>query len=197
MTEQRWPLLAGAVLMAAIVTAAVTWAVASPSPPGPDSVEVGFARDMSVHHAQAVAMAGMAIKSSDEQDILTLARDIQLTQQGQIGQMHAWLDLWDQPVTTVGPRMAWMSADGSGMSGRMPGMASPEQLATLRALEGEDAERLFLELMIDHHAAGVTMARAAVDRASVPEVRQLAQAMVNGQQAEIDAMTSMLRQRAG
>lgn len=196
MTAQRW-LTLGAVLIAIVAASAVTWTVARPSPPGAGSAEVGFAQDMSAHHAQAVSMAGIVMASTDDEGIVTLARDIQLTQQGQIGQMQAWLDLWDQPATTVGPRMAWMSVDGTGMSGRMPGMASPAQLAQLRDLEGVDAERLFLELMIEHHAAGVTMAQAAVDRLSVPEVRRLAAAMVDGQQVEIEAMTALLPERGG
>lgn len=190
---------AGAYLVLVVVivaTAAITLRTTTPSSPGPGSPEVGFAQDMSVHHAQAVAMAGLVLDRSDDPDITTLARDIQLTQQGQIGQMHAWLALWDQPATTVGPRMAWMTPDGAGMTGRMPGMATPQQLDQLRGLDGDDAGRLFLELMVEHHEAGVDMAEAAVALVEVDVVSNLARAMVDGQQAEIDSMTTMLAQRS-
>lgn len=188
----RWWTTSLVVLAAVATTAGLMWAVVRSRPPGTGSVEVGFAQDMSVHHAQAVAMAGLVMERTDDEATTTLARDIQLTQQAQIGQMHGWLDLWDQPTTTVGPRMTWMSLDGEGVSGRMPGMASPEELGRLRDARGAEAERLFLQLMIDHHQSGMAMAAAAVERASLPEVRRLAEAMVSSQQVELEAMRRML-----
>lgn len=196
MTARR---LVGTLAVVAAVVAAViaAWALSRSPSPGASSVAVGFAQDMSVHHAQAVEMAGLILQRTDDDAVQTLARDIMLTQQGQIGQMHGWLDLWDQPKTTAGPRMAWMTSDGMGMSGRMPGMATPEEIARLRGLQGQEAERLFLQLMIDHHRAGVDMARAAVTATTVPDVRRLAQTMVTGQQTEIEAMAAMLDERGG
>ena len=195
-TTRRWT-TSLLVLVGMATTAGLMWLVAPPPPPGAGSVEVGFAHDMSAHHAQAVAMAGLVMERTDDEAVTTLARDIQLTQQGQIGQMHGWLDLWGQPKTTVGPRMTWMSADGEGMPGRMPGMASPKELDTLRDARGEAAELLFLRLMVAHHESGVAMAAAAVERASLPQVRRLAETMVSGQQVEIEPMRRMLADRTG
>ena len=39
----------------------------------------------------------------------------------------------------------------------MPGMLSPEQMAQLGTAGGDDFDRLFLELMIQHHQGAVTM----------------------------------------
>lgn len=186
-------LVVAVAVIAGSVAATLVWV--GPQHPGAGSVDVGFAQDMSLHHAQAVAMAGLILDRTDDDAITTLASDIMLTQQGQIGQMHGWLDLWDQPKTTVGPRMAWMSQGGAGAEGRMPGMATPEELAGLRDAEGVEAERLFLELMADHHSAGVTMALAAASEASSSAVRRLAEAMVTGQQAEIALMLELLQER--
>lgn len=197
MTVRRISVMALTVVVAVAASVAATLVWVAPEHPGGGSVDVGFAQDMSVHHAQAVTMAGLVLDRSDDDTIRTLASDIMLTQQAQIGQMHGWLDLWDQPKTTVGPRMAWMSKDGIGMEGRMPGMATPQELDHLRGVDGVDAEWLFLELMIDHHSAGVTMAAAAAAEASSSDVRRLAEAMVAGQQAEIDLMVELLRERDG
>ena len=196
MTRRR---LAGmlAIVVAIVVAVGATWAVSRSPSPGPSSVAVGFAQDMSVHHAQAVEMAGLVLQRTEDDAVQTLARDIMLTQQGQIGQMHGWLDLWDQPKTTVGPRMVWMTSDGMGMDGRMPGMAAPEDIAGLRSLQGQEAERLFLQLMIEHHRAGIDMDGAAVASTTVPDVRRLARTMVTGQETEIEAMAGMLDERGG
>lgn len=67
--------------------------------PASDSVDVGFAQDMSVHHSQAVDMASIALTKSTDNDVRTLAFDILTTQQNQLGQMQAWLTMWDQPLS--------------------------------------------------------------------------------------------------
>lgn len=98
--------------------------------------------------------------------------------------------------------MTWVSSDSmAGMdhaarSGSMPGMATKAELVQLRDASGSDAESLWLRLMIRHHGAGVEMARAALDLARQPEVRQLATAVVMSQQSEIDIMKQLLDERA-
>jgi hypothetical protein len=53
--------------------------------PSDTSAEVGFARDMSVHHGQAVEMAFIIRDRTDDPDIRLLAYDIINTQRAQIG----------------------------------------------------------------------------------------------------------------
>jgi len=55
--------------------------------PGGNSVEAGFSRDKSTHHAQAVAMAEAIRARTDGPDLKLLATDIALGQQNQIGRM--------------------------------------------------------------------------------------------------------------
>jgi uncharacterized protein (DUF305 family) len=80
--------------------------------------------------------------------------------------------------------------------GPMPGMATFEQLQELGSLEGVEAERLFLELMIAHHRGGVEMAEAAVSRTTNPLVVTLAEAIIVAQQSEIDYMQTLLDARS-
>ena len=160
--------------------------------PGLDSPEIGFARDMITHHAQAVDMATLIRERSTDPELRQIALDILLTQQAQIGQMQGWLSTWGYPIASTEPAMSWM---GMPVSGLMPGMASPEQLNQLRGLEGIEADILFLQLMITHHRSGVDMGQAALEQAHRPEVRALAQSMVNAQALEIDLMESLLVQK--
>lgn len=177
----------GVVLAALGATAPALGQVAAP--PADDSADAGFARDMSDHHAQAVEMSLIALVRTEDPAIRTLATDILLTQQAQIGMMQGWLDLWGLPQAGFGPRMAWM---GHTMDGPMPGMASAEEMASLRELPPAEADRLFLELMIRHHQGALDMAQAGIDLAGQPVVRRLAQTMLTGQQSEIEAMQRML-----
>src|SRR4051794_480760 len=87
--------------------------------------------------------------------------------------------------------MAWMGMP----SATMPGMASPEDLARMRAATGRDLDVVFPQLMLRHHRGGLPMMQAAAAEASVPAVRALAQSMVTSQTSEIAVMTEMLAER--
>lgn len=160
----------------------------SPQPPAEDSASVGFARDMSRHHAQAVAMSEGLRDRTDDSELRSLTQDIALTQQAQIGMMTAWLDEWGYSPTSSGPRMAWM---GMATDGPMPGMATPEQLRELATLPVEEAENRFLALMVAHHAAGVDMAEAAVALAEDPQVVALAAGIAAAQTSEIEYLQAL------
>ena len=180
--------------VAVLVSVASLALVIADQPPGEDSAEAGFARDMSAHHAQAVEMAQIVQENTDDPEVTNLASDIAITQQGQIGRMQGWLSVWGLPISGSNQRMAWM---GSEMDGRMPGMASSEKLNELRNASGEEAERLFLRLMIPHHQAAIPMAEAVMERSDDPAVAEFAQAIIASQRAEIQTMRGMLEQRGG
>jgi uncharacterized protein (DUF305 family) len=162
--------------------------------PGDDSIEAGFLRDMSTHHAQAVEMSMIAHANSTNPDIITLSSDIALTQHGQIGYMQAWLRDWDLSPTGTAQPMSWMpDSAGSVVNGLMPGMATPEQLATLRKATGKDLDVQFLTLMRQHHLGGIHMAQEAVKLSDNDDVTWLAQTMVTAQQGEITLIDSLLK----
>lgn len=203
--EASAAVIAMVVLLALLATASVTYAATTATAgrdvPPSTSVSAGFARDMSEHHAQAVKMSFIIRERTNDKQVRTLAYDIINTQATQRGMMMGWLRQWGLPLANPGSSMEWMQGSSmSGMShmsndGRMPGMASPQELTKLRQAEGKRAETLFLQLMTRHHEAGVDMAQAAVKLSEQPEVRQLARTMVSGQQAEIKLMTEMLHER--
>jgi uncharacterized protein (DUF305 family) len=166
--------------------------VAGIGAPTDSSPEPGFARDMMVHHAQAVEMAEIVRDKTESEEIRTLAADIALTQQAQIGQMQGWLQVWDLPPTGTEPAMSWM---GEPHEGRMPGMASPEEINDLQQAPPEEAEALFLQLMVPHHEAAVPMAQAVLKETDRKEVERLAGSIVASQQAEIELMRGLLQRR--
>ncbi len=160
--------------------------------PADDSADAGFLRDMSVHHAQAVRMAGYAYRVTDDEEIRTLAYDILTTQQGQIGIMTGWLDAWGLSTTGLDAPMAWMGHD---MAGPMPGMATDEELALFETLTGPDMDREFLRLMIAHHVGGSGMAKAGVEKGQTDQVKHLAGAISETQSAETTYMQELLDAR--
>jgi uncharacterized protein (DUF305 family) len=174
--------------------------------PGGGPVAVGFAQDMSVHHRQAVLMAGLARDRSTDPTIRLLAFDIETNQLEQIGQMQGWLSLWNAAALPTGRYMTWMADPMPGMAGMthgggsggvatMPGMASPADLDRLRAASGAQFDTLFLQLMLRHHQGGAPMARYAAQHGEMAQVRNLAEKMVVSQGAESAYMAELIAQR--
>ncbi|HEY1177752.1 MAG TPA: DUF305 domain-containing protein [Phytomonospora sp.] len=184
--------LALAVVLALLVGAAVGMTLTKPASYADDSAEAGFARDMIGHHAQAVNMGMMEYRNGEDPDMRRFGYDIGLTQQAQIGIMQTWLSDWGLDPTSTEPAMEWMDGEMTLVDGRMPGMASPEDLAALDAARGKESDVLFAQLMIQHHLGGVHMADAVLARTDDTRVTHLAQVMKNGQQSEIDALRNKL-----
>jgi uncharacterized protein (DUF305 family) len=72
-------------------------------------------------------------------------------------------------------------------------MATPDQIAALKAATGTAADRLFAQLMLDHHLGGVDMAEFAATRVKEKDVRVLAESMVKGQQSDIAELRLILQ----
>jgi len=191
-SQDTGPLLFALAAAAVLLAALSLWLYLSGQQPGDDSAEAGFARDMSVHHAQAVEMAEIVRDKTESDEVRLMAADMALTQQGQIGQMQGWLGAWGLPATGEQPAMSWM---GHPTEGRMPGMASPEQIERLQTASPAEADKMFFQLMIPHHQAAVPMAEAAIKQTDQPEVENLAGAVVATQKGEIQLMKNMLEER--
>ncbi|KUF15305.1 DUF305 domain-containing protein [Streptomyces silvensis] len=200
--------VAGAVLAAAGITAAVAsdssgssgsdGSAESARTPSNTSADAGFARDMSVHHQQAVEMSYVVRDRTENEEIRRLAYDIAQTQANQRGMMLGWLDLWELPKVSPGDPMEWMDMAGApspGDGSLMPGMATNAEMRRLGELNGKQAEIFYLKLMTAHHKGGIHMAEGCVERCAVPVEKRLAQGMVESQESEVELMADLLRAR--
>ena len=190
--ERSWKWLAA--LLVLLVVGALVLFQMSMRPPDGDSPAAGMLRDMLPHHTQAVEMALTIRDRTEDEQLRALATDIILSQQNQIGMMEGWLDLWDLSPNLQGPMMAWM--DHPVEEGEiMPGMATSEQVESLRMLPIDEAEVAFLQLMIRHHQGAVHMADAYLERGDQEEVSEFARSIIAVQDREIETMNAMLEQR--
>ena len=199
----RWFVRAGALLAVLLLGAALgIFLTGGSAQLKGGAVDVGFAQDMSVHHRQAVLMAGQARDRSTDPAIRLIAFDIETNQLQQIGQMQGWLSLWNAAPLPNGRYMTWM-ADTSSMPGMahgppglptMPGMASAADLQRLQASSGGPFDVLFLQLMLRHHQGGTPMAQYAAQHAESAQVRNLAEKIVVSQGAESDYLAQLIAQ---
>ncbi len=177
---------------AALIAGMIGWLVGQSSDEVATSeVDVGFLQDMRVHHEQAVLMSDIFLSRPDIDDqLVPVAQSIQFGQSIEIGIMLQLLRDMNAPTEgEQGQAMAWM---GMPMNDEdMPGLATDEQLAQLRAAKGSEANDLFIDLMVAHHRSGIDMANYAAAHAKNDDVRTYAEAWASGQTEEITELEGL------
>ena len=177
-------------LLAALLVSLAFWQaprLLAPGFPQEGSAAVIFARDMRLHHGQAVELSMHILERPVSAPVRLLAQDIAVTQEAQIGQMGGWLDIWGLPFSGTQAPMA-------GMNRTSMGMATDAEVRSLDTLNAKQAEVKYLQLMVQHHRGGVLMAQGGL-KSGVPQVVTLATAIASSQTAEILLISGMLRER--
>jgi uncharacterized protein (DUF305 family) len=139
-----------------------------------------FIDAMVVHHQDAIAAANGALSAGLSQpDLVGIATAISATQQEEVDQMLAWREEW------FGSRELSPSAlQEIGMSMEAMGMQhDPADLAT-----ADDVDSAFATMMVDHHNGAIAMAQLALERSDRSEIHELARAIIDAQQREVDLM---------
>jgi uncharacterized protein (DUF305 family) len=157
-----------------------------------NAADVAFAQGMLPHHTQAITMSSQASERAASAEVKDLAAKIEQAQAPEIDQMNQMLNAWGAPAPQPGStQMPGMP--GMGMGGMsMPGMMNEGQMQQLATLSGPAFDRAFLRMMIEHHTGAVQMAQTELAQGQNPQAKQLAQAIVGEQQAEIAQMQTLL-----
>ena len=142
--------------------------------------DVMFAQMMIPHHQQAIEMADLALTNDTTSTaVRTLAEQIKGAQDPEIQTMQGWLREWGAPT-------------GAAMDHGTAGMMTAQDMASLKAAKGQQFNRMWLQMMVEHHQGAVTMAQDVQSTTEDPRVRQLAQSVVDGQKKEIATMQGLL-----
>ena len=151
--------------------------------------DVQFMQDMIPHHHQALEMAELVAARTNNPTLVEVAGRIDASQRDEIDFMQDWLAERGEDVPDPTAHHAMH------MSHDMAGMASPEEMVELATLDGVDFDRLFLELMIDHHEGAITMVDELLEQpgsAYDPVLYEFTTDVVNDQTAEIERMSALL-----
>ncbi|WP_433249512.1 DUF305 domain-containing protein [Streptosporangium sp. CA-135522] len=152
-----------------------------------------FAQMMIEHHKQAVEMAELAETRAKSPQVKSLAAKIKAAQEPEIATMTGWLSEWGRPAMPSGGEEHDMSPMPSpGMEGHMPGMMTDEDMKKLEAAKGTEFDRMFLQMMTDHHKGAVEMAQMEQKQGVNPAARKLAETIEITQQMEIEQMRKLL-----
>ena len=142
--------------------------------------DLQFIDQMIIHHQGAIMSAEHMIAGSERPELRQLSENIQTSQAEQIEQMRTWREEWypdAAPTFEMDPT-------------QMSEMMGDNQMQEMMGTEGTDA--MFLRMMIPHHQLAIDMSEQALDYAEHPELKELAQQIIDEQSAEIELMEGYL-----
>lgn len=139
-----------------------------------DQFDQQFIADMLVHHEGAIKDSQAVLPQLTRPEVKQLATQIIAAQTAEITQLRTWHTAWfpNQPMLTPQP---------------MNHMAHATPVPT------GNADLDFMAAMIPHHEDAVKMARAALTASQRPEIKQLAQQIIDSQTAEITQMKTWMK----
>jgi len=144
-----------------------------------NNADLMFTMMMIPHHEQAIEMADLILDEDGiDPRVVTLAETIKAAQGPEIELMESWLDEWGTGMGEMG--------------GMGDGMMSDGDMQALEDATGDEASRIFLEQMIEHHEGAIDMAQSEVDNGENPDVTGLAESIIQSQTAEIATMREIL-----
>lgn len=167
------------------------------------AADIAFMQMMIEHHGQALQMAEMADRLSQNAEVRAIAAKIATTQKDEIAFMRGWLA--ERGASTAGASDA-LAHDGHAAHQRgdahhghaghtMPGMLTSAQLQSLGQQRGPAFDRMFLQLMIEHHQGAITMVEDLLKQpgtAHDPALFDFTSEVVADQKAEIARMNTQL-----
>jgi len=151
-----------------------------------NQADITFSQGMIPHHQQAVQMADLAETRATNPEVKALAATIKAAQAPEIEEMTNWLTDWG----AAPPSMP--GHDMGGDTPTMPGMMTEQDMTSLETATGAAFDRMFLQMMIEHHQGAVQMAATEQQQGQNPGAKALAAQIQTSQSAEIAQMQTLL-----
>jgi uncharacterized protein (DUF305 family) len=141
-----------------------------------------FIDAMVPHHQGAMAMAEVALKNAEHEEIKELSRNIISSQQAEIEELKS-IKQEEFGTSNVPMEMSPEQMRGMGM------MMEPQQLANQKHFD-----EAFIDAMIPHHQSAIEMAQVALENSDNPKIKELAQNIISAQKREIEQMKQWRQQ---
>jgi uncharacterized protein (DUF305 family) len=147
------------------------------------------------HHQSIIAMAQAARDRLTDERLQATAESIITTQDAEITQLRLLREQWYGGARSMPKDETMMGM----MMEQMPGMGVMDQMTMLMDAEalvaafcaGSDPDLTFIEVTIPHHEMAIAASEAALEKAVHPEIKEIAQGVVEAQQREIDELTAI------
>lgn len=170
-------LLAIALLFVSLLGVSTVSASGPAQDPETAKFETDFMQTMIDHHNMATEMATLCLQKATHDELRTMCQSMIDSQTKEIQDMQSWLSVWYQI-----DHQPMMMQDGEQM------------MSHLNAASGDEFDKMFMEMMIEHHSTAIQEATSCIQRAEHHELKSLCENIVSSQQQEIDQMRLWLAQ---
>lgn len=162
--------------------------------PKNETFDLRFIDGMVPHHEGGVAMAQEVLQKSNRPELKQLAQEMIDAQEQEISELKSWRQSW-YPNASAEPIMyhAQMKHD----------MPMSEEMRSSMMMSGDlgaaddQFDLRFINAMIPHHQGAIEMAKQVLENSDRPEMKTLAQNMIDSQQQEIDQLNQWKQQWYG
>ncbi|PIQ21354.1 MAG: DUF305 domain-containing protein [Cytophagales bacterium CG18_big_fil_WC_8_21_14_2_50_42_9] len=144
-------------------------------------VDHDFAQMMAIHHEGALTMAQEEVDNGKDPMLVNMARQTLTAQKEEKQKLQNFIDSHEPVVNDTSASMKLMQP----MKTMMTSMDHNMKGTT---------DHHFASLMSMHHQSGIDMANAYLPNAKVPEIKAMAQKIINDQQKEIQQLDTWLQE---
>ena len=141
-----------------------------------NDADATFLQGMIPHHQRATEMAALVEERTERTELRDLATTI-------IEDQEAEIELMRDMLVAAG-------VDESGAMEGMEGMMDESEMTDLEGLSGEEFDIAFIDAMTRHHETAIQMAEEVLADGENPQVADLANRIIEAQQAEIEQMAT-------
>jgi uncharacterized protein (DUF305 family) len=155
-------LLLGAAALFAAYDRELPWVGLDPT------IDQTFMRHMVTHHEQGIVLASIAAEKADDPHLRALSKFMVASQRGESKILAHWWASW-----FIEPMQICSSLERASM----PGLLDAADIAKLGSTETSSFDRLFVDLMTEHHKGAVAMADSQLRHGSDSRLRIMAHAI--------------------
>lgn len=144
------------------------------------------------HHESVIALAEVAVDELGDERLVAIAEAIIETQPAEIEELKQLREKWygdPEPAMLTEEMMSismGMEHGGCSSEGHMDQMNADWQVEQFE--EAEDKDLAFIRQVIPHHDMALQTSELALQYADQEEIREIAEWVIAGQQAEIDEL---------
>lgn len=95
------------------------------------------------------------------------------------------------------PNILWAKDNCPCMMGSMKQSAMDQMMMDKLGKKDNQYDKRFIDLMIPHHEAAIMMSKDALENATHPEIKEMAQQIINAQKKEIEQLKTWRNQWYG
>jgi uncharacterized protein (DUF305 family) len=149
------------------------------------------------HHESIIALGQVALPELTDPRLIEIAEAVVETQTAEIDALTELRQEWYGDAEPVSMNMMMEGMPGMGTDMAMMEQQMSAELQVQSFCAAEDKDLAFIEQVIPHHQMAIDASEMALEQAVHPELKEIAQDVIDAQQQEIDTLEAIRAELMG